>query len=141
VPDLEWSLPAAGLPSFMALFGRDSLLTAYMTLPFQPRLAATTLRALAALQATEDDPYRDAEPSKILDELRRGILAASGPVEYPTASCPQAWAAAAPLLGLRTLLGLDPDADGLRCAPCVPTSLGHLRLPGVAFRGREQDTP
>jgi glycogen debranching enzyme len=82
VPELAWSLPAAGLPWFMALFGRDSLLTAYMALPFQPHLADTTLRALAALQATEDDPYRDAEPGKILHELRRGILAASGEVPH-----------------------------------------------------------
>ena len=78
LPELGWSLPAAGLPWFMALFGRDSLLTAYMALPFQPHLAKTTLRALAALQASEDDPYRDAEPGKILHELRRGVLAASG---------------------------------------------------------------
>jgi glycogen debranching enzyme len=63
------------------------------------------------------------------------------PVEYPTASCPQAWAAAAPLLGLRTLLGLDPAPDGLHCVPCVPTSLGQLRLRDVAFRGSHQDTP
>ena len=78
LPDLESSLPAAGLPWFMALFGRDSLLCAYMALPFQPHLAQTTLRALARLQATEDDPFRDAEPGKILHELRRGILAATG---------------------------------------------------------------
>ena len=47
------SLPAAGLPWFMALFGRDSLLTSYQALPFVPELAATTLRALAARQASE----------------------------------------------------------------------------------------
>jgi glycogen debranching enzyme len=82
LPELGWSLPAAGLPWFMALFGRDSLLTAYMALPFQPRLAETTLRALAALQATEDDSWRDAEPGKILHELGRGMLAASGQVPH-----------------------------------------------------------
>jgi len=82
LPELAWSLPAAGLPWFMALFGRDSLITAYMALPFQPHLAETTLRALAALQATEDDPYRDAEPGKILHELRRGVLAASGQIPH-----------------------------------------------------------
>ncbi|MEO8438092.1 MAG: glycogen debranching N-terminal domain-containing protein [Chloroflexota bacterium] len=82
LPDMEWSLPAAGLPWFMALFGRDSLLTAYMALPFQPHLAKTTLRALAALQATEDDPFRDAEPGKILHELRHGILTATGQVPH-----------------------------------------------------------
>ena len=71
-PGMEASLPAAGLPWFMALFGRDSLITAYMALPFQPRLAAATLKALAAMQATGDDAFRDAEPGKILHELRRG---------------------------------------------------------------------
>ena len=51
VPDA--SLPAAGLPWFMALFGRDSLITSYQALPFVPELARTTLRALAAHQATD----------------------------------------------------------------------------------------
>ena len=68
------SLPAAGLPWFMALFGRDSLLTSYQALPFVPELAATTLRALAARQASEVDDFRDAEPGKILHELRFGEL-------------------------------------------------------------------
>ncbi|MHB1786348.1 MAG: amylo-alpha-1,6-glucosidase, partial [Acidimicrobiales bacterium] len=76
--DIEWSIPAAGLPWFMTLFGRDSLLTSYMALPFQPHLAAATLETLAALQATKDDPFRDAEPGKILHELRRGKLTALG---------------------------------------------------------------
>ncbi len=75
---LTWSLPAAGLPWFMALFGRDSLITAYMALPFQPHLAATTLEALSELQATERDDFRDADPGKILHEVRRGWLATSG---------------------------------------------------------------
>jgi glycogen debranching enzyme len=68
------SLPAAGLPWFMALFGRDSLITSYQALPFVPELAATTLRALAARQATACDDFRDAEPGKILHELRFGEM-------------------------------------------------------------------
>ncbi len=68
------SLPAAGLPWFMALFGRDSLITSYQALPFAPELCRTTLRALAALQAGEFDDFRDAEPGKILHELRHGEL-------------------------------------------------------------------
>ncbi len=72
VPDS--SLPAAGLPWFMALFGRDSLLTSYQVLPFVPELARTTLRALAAQQSTGFDDFRDAEPGKILHELRHGEL-------------------------------------------------------------------
>jgi glycogen debranching enzyme len=71
-PDL--SLPAAGLPWFMTVFGRDSLITSYQALPFVPELTATTLKVLAARQATEDDPFRDAEPGKILHEIRFGEL-------------------------------------------------------------------
>jgi len=76
--DLSFSLPAAGLPWFMALFGRDSLITAYQALPFQPHLARTSLEALTALQATGFDDFRDAEPGKILHELRRGELTMLG---------------------------------------------------------------
>jgi len=76
VPDA--SLPAAGLPWFMALFGRDSLLTSYQAIPFVPELARTTLLALGAQQATEWDDFRDAEPGKILHELRDGELAYFG---------------------------------------------------------------
>lgn len=76
VPDS--SLPAAGLPWFMALFGRDSLITSYQALPFAPEMCRTTLRALAAQQATEFDDFRDAEPGKILHELRHGELTVFG---------------------------------------------------------------
>jgi glycogen debranching enzyme len=68
------SLPAAGLPWFMALFGRDSLITSYQALPFAPELCRTTLRALAAQQSQGFDDFRDAEPGKILHELRHGEL-------------------------------------------------------------------
>jgi glycogen debranching enzyme len=76
VPDA--SLPAAGLPWFMALFGRDSLITSYQAIPFVPELARTTLLALGAHQATEWNDFRDAEPGKILHELRHGELAHFG---------------------------------------------------------------
>jgi glycogen debranching enzyme len=62
----------------MALFGRDSLITAYQALPFQPHLARTTLEALTAWQAKERDDFRDAEPGKILHELRLGELTMLG---------------------------------------------------------------
>jgi glycogen debranching enzyme len=68
------ALPAAGLPWFMSVFGRDSLLTSYQALPFVPELAVTTLRALAAWQGTGRDDFRDEEPGKILHELRFGEL-------------------------------------------------------------------
>jgi glycogen debranching enzyme len=68
------ALPAAGLPWFMTVFGRDSLITSYQALPFIPELSATTLRVLAARQAKEIDDFRDAEPGKILHEIRFGEL-------------------------------------------------------------------
>ncbi len=64
-------LVAAGAPWFMTVFGRDSLLTAWMTLPFDPTLARGVLLTLADLQGTIDDPTADEEPGKILHELRR----------------------------------------------------------------------
>lgn len=70
------SLPAAGLPWFMAVFGRDSLITSLQALPFAPDLAATTLRVLAARQGTRLDPFRDEEPGKILHESRMGEMTA-----------------------------------------------------------------
>ncbi|MGO9976185.1 MAG: glycogen debranching N-terminal domain-containing protein [Solirubrobacteraceae bacterium] len=79
-PDLDQSatLPAAGLPWFMALFGRDSLITSFQALPYLPELAATTLRALAARQALLRDDFQEQEPGKILHELRLGELTSRG---------------------------------------------------------------
>jgi glycogen debranching enzyme len=62
---------AAGAPWFMTLFGRDSLLTAWMTLPFDSSLAAGVLTSLADLQGREDDPESEEQPGRILHELRR----------------------------------------------------------------------
>ena len=83
-PDLTEgaTLPAAGLPWFMALFGRDSLITSFQALPYLPGLAATTLRVLAARQATVRDDFQEQEPGKILHELRFGELTALGERPY-----------------------------------------------------------
>jgi glycogen debranching enzyme len=70
------SLPAAGLPWFMAMFGRDSILTSLQTLPFAPELAATTLRALGDWQGVGIDDFRDEDPGRILHEMRYGELTA-----------------------------------------------------------------
>jgi glycogen debranching enzyme len=70
------ALPAAGLPWFMTVFGRDSLLTSYQALPFTPELAEATLRVLAAQQGKGVDPFRDEEPGKILHEIRFGEMTA-----------------------------------------------------------------
>src|SRR4030095_8664834 len=70
------ALPAAGLPWFMAIFGRDSLITSLQALPFMPDLARTTLVMLSEHQGARSDDFRDEEPGKILHELRRGELTA-----------------------------------------------------------------
>ena len=69
---------AAGVPWFATLFGRDSLIAALELVAFYPRVAADTLTVLARLQATTDDPWHDAEPGKILHELRTGEMAGAG---------------------------------------------------------------
>jgi glycogen debranching enzyme len=70
------SLPAAGLPWFMAMFGRDSILTSLQALPFEPELAATTLRALGDWQGVGVDDFRDEDPGRILHEMRYGEMTA-----------------------------------------------------------------
>lgn len=70
------ALPAAGLPWFMALFGRDSLITSFQALPFLPELAASTLEVLALTQGTRHDDFREEEPGKILHEARAGEMTA-----------------------------------------------------------------
>ena len=62
--------PAAGMPWFMTVFGRDTIITCLQTLLFGPELARNALAALASLQAREDDPSIDAEPGKIVHEVR-----------------------------------------------------------------------
>ncbi|MCP2287444.1 amylo-alpha-1,6-glucosidase [Nocardia amikacinitolerans] len=63
---------AAGAPWFMTLFGRDSLLTAWMALPLAVDLALGTLQQLAELQGQELNPLNEEEPGRIMHEMRRG---------------------------------------------------------------------
>lgn len=70
------SVPAAGLPWFMTLFGRDSLLTCLQTLPVAPSLTPPTLRILASLQGVRPDDVLEEDPGRILHELRYGESAA-----------------------------------------------------------------
>ena len=72
-PDL-W-IPAAGVPWYVALFGRDALIASLQNAIVQPALARGALKKLAELQATERDDRRDAEPGKIPHEVRSGELA------------------------------------------------------------------
>ena len=71
-------LPAAGLPWFLAVFGRDTLITAYQTVSFGQQLARGALLELALLQGKEIDDFRDEEPGKILHEIRQGELTVLG---------------------------------------------------------------
>lgn len=68
--DPQRAVVAAGAPWFMTLFGRDSLLTSWMLLPFSPELAAGTLAALAERQGVRSDPASEEQPGRILHEVR-----------------------------------------------------------------------
>jgi glycogen debranching enzyme len=68
-------LPGAGVPWFMTVFGRDTIITCLQTLLFGPELARTALEVLADLQAKEDNARLDAEPGKIVHEVRHGKAA------------------------------------------------------------------
>ncbi|SCL18448.1 glycogen debranching N-terminal domain-containing protein [Micromonospora inyonensis] len=70
------NIPAAGLPWFMTIFGRDSILTSLQTLPFTPDLAANTLTLMASMQGNKLYDFRDEEPGKIMHEWRYGESAA-----------------------------------------------------------------
>ncbi|MEU6816956.1 glycogen debranching N-terminal domain-containing protein [Streptomyces sp. NPDC046860] len=78
----ELRVPAGGAPWFLTLLGRDALLSSLFSLPYRPQLAAATLPALAATQATADGASSVAQPGKIVHEVRHGELAHFGQVPY-----------------------------------------------------------
>jgi len=110
---------AAGAPWFMTLFGRDSLLSAWMVLPVDPTMAVGTLETLAGLQGQRVDPQTEEEPGRILHELRLGpesTVAMGGKHYYGTidatplfvALLGEVWRWGAPESAVRPLL---PAAD------------------------------
>ena len=91
----EVHLPAAGLPWFLSIFGRDTLITAYQSVCFGPRLSRGALLMLAQLQGQRVDEFRDEEPGKILHEIRNGELTQLGIMPhspyYGTSDATQLW--------------------------------------------------
>jgi glycogen debranching enzyme len=77
-PERTAIIPAAGIPWFATLFGRDSLIVSMQSISGYPEFASGALRRLSELQATRDDPKRDMEPGKIAHEIRHGELATLG---------------------------------------------------------------
>ncbi|HYI16278.1 MAG TPA: glycogen debranching N-terminal domain-containing protein [Thermomicrobiales bacterium] len=76
------TIVAAGLPWYVAPFGRDSLIVGRQLLPFNPDFLAGALRFLASVQGERDDPSRDEQPGRIVHEVRFGDLSRRGVIPF-----------------------------------------------------------
>ncbi|MFG6279697.1 glycogen debranching N-terminal domain-containing protein [Microbacterium sp. 5K110] len=130
--DPEDEFFAAGAPWFFTLFGRDSLWAARLALPLDGDIAASTLRVLARLQGTVDDPETAQEPGKILHELRSSALEIPGegislpPRYYGSVDSTPLWIC---LLADAHRAGLP--ADEVRALlPALRAALGWIRESG-----------
>ncbi|GAA2076773.1 glycogen debranching N-terminal domain-containing protein [Pseudolysinimonas kribbensis] len=123
---------AAGAPWFLTLFGRDAIWAARMLLPLDTRMAGGTLRVLAALQGTRDDPGLAEQPGKILHELRRDELALPSqgirlpPRYYGTIDATPLWVS---LLADARRAGL-PDGEVRALTPNLRAALHWMRDAG-----------
>jgi glycogen debranching enzyme len=138
---------AAGAPWFMTLFGRDSILTAWMSLVFGPSLALSTAATLARLQGKKYDETTEEQPGRILHEVRQegraSLSFASGNVYYGTADATplfvmlvaELWRWGAPLADLRALLPAVDAALGWVAGPGDPDGDGYVEYQRISDSG------
>ena len=129
---------AAGAPWYMTLFGRDSILTSWMALLFEPRLGVAVARALARLQGRLDVPETEEQPGRILHEVRfsRGpsLALSQGEVNYASVDATplfvmlvhELWRWGIPLDELRPLLPAVDAALGWMAGPGDPDDDGYV---------------
>lgn len=132
-PDL--AVVAAGAPWYMTMFGRDSLITGWMALPFAPELARGVLLTLADLQGTELDPATDQEPGKVLHEVRQAahgdLGVRSGDIYYGTVDATPLFVM---LCAEAARWGAIDEADRSRLLPHVDAAMRWIEHFGDADR-------